>query len=120
MKNISWCQIFAIGKKHVFGHTTDGDVVLVPKTYRGMEAVQRGDIVEFTPSPFVAASGSPPPNKTGYEAKFYARNPIIIARFFRAETRDPLAWKKRTESGDEWRDFVEATGVVRTFSPVAR
>ena len=98
-----WCRIHGIGEKNFFGHTTEGETILVSGRAPGMEAAQRGDIIEFEPVPFKPAG-----NGARFRIDFYAQNPNIIARFFRESipvtragdgTRpSAIDWKARKES----------------------
>lgn len=100
-----WCVIHGISEKSLFGHTQENARVLVSKKFRGMDTVNRGDIVEFDEVPFVPQTGEP----LRFDVHFFAKNPKLIARHFEAPpvpvTRGPndtrpsaCEWKAQRES----------------------
>ena len=101
MENIRWCRVRGIGQKHIFAHTDDGDVVMVSKNFTGMAEVQKGDVIQFVPTPF--RSRTQEPAKPYFSVTWYALAPVIIARYFKAQTAvarpqiDAVAWKQRQE-----------------------
>lgn len=100
----SFCLIYAVGAKSVFGRTSDNELVVMRRDANSLRDVQITDVVSFAPRPFhTKATYEVTPART---AKWFGSWPEIIARGCA-----PISRKHRTTgTGDEWADYLSADG----------
>jgi len=72
-----------VGQKSIFAYTQDNELVVMKTAAEGLAEVQKEDIVEFTPKPWLGPStdktqGLERPYKV--QAKWFGSFPAIIAR----------------------------------------
>ncbi len=86
-----------MGERTMFGYTQDGDLVLIPRAYKGgdMEHAKPGDIVSFVPK--VNVGGECPEGQK--PAKWFAQYSKLIAKKFElAPSATAFAWKRESDS----------------------
>jgi hypothetical protein len=102
-----WCMVGNIGETMLFGHTTDNELVFIPRNYKhgNVHLAERGDIVDFIPEIY---DGKAPEGRA--QAKWFARSPRLIAKKFRPSAEE---WKARKDSSDDRQAAREAVAQTR-------
>ncbi len=94
-----WCKVKGIGRKSLFAETEGGELVIISKQYTGMAEAQKGDIIEFSPCPFVPNPGTAFPRMP----KFYADFPEVIALGRRFTTKPPVTRPRPDATAVDWK-----------------
>lgn len=101
-----WCMVALVTETLAFGFTQDGEKVLMTRAgegNKGIEGVQKGDIVTFLPRPI---HPDPHPEKMGRPCDLFGAKPKILARRFvrpvsRQRPTDACAWKQQKDEQED-------------------